>query len=176
VKRRVALGLFLLFMGLVGLRATPVPDATARSREVQSLATVIPLIDEIDLRSYRDENGCRAIEYRAGIFISDLGGKICPYIEPSGITFTDESNEDYQRFRQSLANCHVAVFSVYVVDAYDPNAGGNNRQIVFDLIERAVGRWAYVYEPGHERAAAATDTYIDIDQDWYFIAWDPGQQ
>jgi hypothetical protein len=176
VKRRVALGFFLAFIGLVGLRSTPVPDATARSRDVESLETVIPLIDEIDLRSYRDENGCRAIEYRAGIYINDLRGKTCTYIEPSGVAFTDQAQKDYKRFRRSLANCDVGVFSVYVVDAYEADAGGNGRQIVFDLVERAVGRWAYVYEPGHERASPATDTYADIDQDWYFMAWDPGQQ
>ncbi len=70
------------------------------------------------------------------------------------------------------------MFQLYTADAYvDPEgATGSNRQIVFDLVERAVGRWAYVYEPGHEPAAPATDTYADIDQDWYFMAWDPGQQ
>lgn len=165
-------------MVLICLRSTPVPDAAAKSRDVQLLATVIPLIDEIDLRSYRDEDGCRAIEYPGGIYINDLSGKVCTYIEPEGVAFTDQAQKDFERVRRSLANCGVGVFSLYAVDAdVDPDgATSRNRQIVFDLVERAVGRWAYVYEPGHEPASPATDTYADIDQDWYFMAWKPGEQ
>ena len=178
MKRLAWFAVPLALLGLVLLRQTPIPDGTAKAREVGRLASVVPLVDELGLRSYRDQDGCRSIEYKAGAFVNDLSGTTCDFIDPLGAPFTAQAQEDFERVRQSLAETGVDVFQMYTADAYvDPEgATGSNRQIVFDLVERAVGRWAYVYEPGHERASPATDTYADIDQDWYFMAWDPGQQ
>jgi hypothetical protein len=106
-----------------------------------------------------------------------LAGTTCDFIDPAGVVFSDAAEMAFDRVRQSLAEAGVGVSQVYAVDAHvDPDGvWDSNRQIVFDLVERAVGRWAHVYEPGHEPADGATDTYADIDLDWYFIAWDPGQ-
>ena len=163
---------------MVLLRQTPIPDGTAKARDVERLAKVVPLVDELGLRWYRDQDGCRSIEYKAGAFVSDASGTDCDFIDPLGVAFTAKAQEDFERVRQSLTGTGVGVFQLYTADAYvDPEGvASSNRQIVFDLVERAVGRWAYVYEPGHERASPATDTYADIDQDWYFMAWNPGQQ
>jgi hypothetical protein len=166
MKRLAWFALPLALVGVVLLRQTPIPDSAAKARDVGRLATVVPLIDELGLRSYQDQDGCRSIEYRAGVFVNDLSGTTCNFIDSAGVAFTDQAQQDYERIRRSLADTGVGVFRVYAEEAY----------IVFDLVERAVGRWAYVYEPGHEPAVGATDTYTDIDHDWYFMAWDPSQQ
>ena len=146
-KRLAWFALPLALVGVVLLRQTPLPDSAAKARDVGRLAAVVPLIDEIGLRSYRDQDGCRAIDYAGGVFVSDLSGTTCDFIDPLGVPFTDQADKEFERVRRSLADTGVGVFSVYTVDAYGDPAGlaGGNRQVVFDLVERAVGRWAYVF-------------------------------
>lgn len=56
--------------------------------------------------------------------------------------------------------------------APEPDAAAKTRDV-----ERAVGRWAYVYEPGHDRQADdPADGYAKINDDWFFMAWDPSEQ
>ena len=177
--RRLAwIALPLALVGVALLRQTPIPDGAAKSRDVGRLAAVVPLIDELGLRRYRDQDGCRSIEFRGGVFGNGLSGTTCDFIDPIGAPVTDAAEKAFHQVRQSLAEAGVGVNQVYAEEAYVDSDGAmsSNRQIVFGLVERAVGRWAYVYEPGHEPAGEATDTYADIDRDWYFMAWDPGQQ
>jgi hypothetical protein len=177
MKRLLWIAIALMLGVVVFLQLTPIPDQSARARDVARLARVIPLIDQLGLRSYRNEDGCRSIESPAGLYVSDLSGTICDFIDPSGVAFTAAAEQDFERIRQALAETGVGVFSVYTVDADPDNGGGGRRQVVFDLVERAVGRWAYVYEPGHVPAPSApSDTYADIDENWYFMAWGPGEQ
>ena len=166
MKRLAWFALPLALVGVVLLRQTPIPDSAAKAREVARLAPVVPLVEELGLRSYQDQDGCRSIEYRAGVFVNDLSGTTCDVIDPAGVAFTEQAQKDFESLRRSLADTGVGVSRVYAEDAY----------ILFELVERAVGRWAYVYEPGHEPASEAADTYADIDHDWYFMAWDPSQQ
>jgi hypothetical protein len=177
VKRRAWLLLPVAVIALVLLRQTPEPDAAAKGRDVDRLAGVVRLVGELDLHFYRDENGCRSIDYFDGSFTSDLAGTTCESIDPSSIAFMGAADAAFERVRRSLADTGVGVFGIEAIDAYESEDGATNRQIVFDLVERAVGRWAYVYEPGHEPwPDIPTHGSVEIDDDWYFMAWQPGEQ
>jgi hypothetical protein len=176
VKRWILLAVTIAIVGLAIVRYTPIPDSGAMARDVQRLAGVVRVVDEIGLTNYRDEDGCQTIAYRGGEYITDLTGMKCDYIPDDGSLFTDAARTDFERVRRSLADTGVGVIGMYVMDAYEPDAGGNNRQIVFDLVERTPAAWSYVYEPGHGASTDAPAGFVEVDANWFFVAREPNVQ
>jgi hypothetical protein len=176
MKRRILLAVPFAIVGLAIVRYTPAPDSGAMTRDVQRLAQVVAVVDEVGLTNYRDEDGCQSIAYRGGEYISDLTGTMCEFTPNDGSLFTDGASADVERVRRSLADTGVGVIGMYVMDAYEPDAGGNNRQIVFDLAERTPDAWSYVYEPGHSSWTDSPAGIVEIDANWFFVAREPNIQ
>ena len=140
------------------------PDADRRARDVAALSGVLPLIGELGVSEWRDDDWCRDFVYDRGHFMTSDEPDNCNPMDGPAKPFDPAAQADFERVAAAFRNAHVPIGEIYRPPA-DPGATD------FDLRAGAFDRFSYVHDPGYPPQENIENEWVatPIDTDWYFV-------
>jgi hypothetical protein len=165
---RIVSILLVAALTLAGCLNTAEPDANRQARDAAELAAVLPLIEDLGLTSYRNQDWCRNIAYSGGRFSDNLEDETCRLFGLPRRPFTPEAQDALRRVESALAETSVDVYSVSV---WKPDDAAPNGRTEFDVVGGVFDRWRYVHAPGYRGLTNWPNEWVEtaIDDDWYFV-------
>jgi hypothetical protein len=177
--RRLALvSISLAVLGslvLVALQTPPFhvywvqPDQARMTRDVGSLARIMPTLEQFRLEGFYDRDGCRTMAYSGGSFASSNASDCRRTIAGVAVDFTPKANDDFTSIAEALNSTGVWVNDV---DQIEHDASGRITSAEFQLIPEPLqmSGWSYIYDPGAPLPAdfEGQAEYTRIDSNWYF--------
>jgi hypothetical protein len=170
MRRSIAALPILLAFLLAGCIHAGRPSAERMTDDVQKLAATFPVLEEVRVRGFRNQDWCRFIDYPRGAFTNLPSGDdsdTCNLFDGKALAFDDAAKADFDRVRQELDASGVHGDWVLNVTY---NAGGQLNGAEFAVQGGAFDRWSYVYDPGGTMPEDIPDEeeYAPINGDWYF--------
>lgn len=146
------------------------PDADEMARDVAHLQEAFPVLEELRVRGFRDQDWCRFIEYPPGAFTSDHSAETstCNLFDGTPQSFDDAANADFDRVNAALGRTGVSTYLVWWIE-YD--SAGRMKSAEFDLpAGLGGGRWSYIYDRGGSMPEddLGESVYTKINDDWWF--------
>ena len=140
------------------------PDAARKSRDGAALAELLPVLDELRVTNWRDQDWCTDFAYRGGHFLRSDDPDNCNPFGDAVAPFSDAASADFDAVRAALRASGVSVRAIYRPAAVPG-------QTVFNLIAGDFDRFSYVHEPGFSPPENIENEWIatPIDRDWYFM-------
>ncbi len=162
--RRTIVSLLLIVVAVTGCAHVAEPDAAGKARDAAALAEVLPVLEELGVTHWRDQDWCTDFVDRAGHFLRSDEPDNCNPLGDAVSAFSDEATADFDRIRSALVASGVSVVEVYRPSA-DP------RTTIFDLRAGAFDRFSYVHDPGYQPQENLENEWVatPIDEDWYFV-------
>src|SRR5262245_21899051 len=146
------------------------PDADRMARDVEKLQSAFPVLEELGVRGFRNQDWCRFIDYPRGAFTNLPDGDnsdTCNLFDGKGLAFDNAAKADFERVRGTLDQ--TGVHGDWVLNVtYD--GAGQLKGAEFAVQGDAFDRWTYVYEPGGAvpEDMPGEEEYTPINADWYF--------
>jgi hypothetical protein len=143
------------------------PDADQKARDVSRLATAFPVLEELEIRGFRNQDWCRFLDDPRGQFTSNPESSTCNLFTGGPDPFDEKAQTDFDRVSAALRDTGVAVQMVWWLD-YDDAGAISYAQFVID--HAANNSWTYVYDPDGEMPEdiEGEEVYTRIDANWYF--------
>ncbi len=140
------------------------PDKVRIVRDVGALKAVLPLMEELQLASYRQNDWCHELWYSGGAYWTDpdcvaYGDPITP--------FPPEAEQVFERVQKALDASGVWVVSV----SAEYGADGHLSWAEFDLNPAPwrFDRWSYLYQTGFPpESMPGEDVFTPIEPNWYY--------
>lgn len=161
-----ALPSLLLVLSVAACGAAPIPSPTEMRREVEALAPVVRLMEEVRLAHWRNAESCRSLEVNGQWYASNLELPACS--RRGAVPFDSGAHALWQRIADTVA---TAAVPIQEINAYDYEAAGLSHA-EFGRTSPDVNRWAYIFhrntrplgpwEPNSELY------YVEIEPGWYF--------
>jgi hypothetical protein len=141
--RRTLVSLILVAASVAACFHVAQPGAARKSRDVAALAEVLPVLDELRVTNWRDQDWCTDFAYRRGRFLRSDDPDNCNPFGDVAAPFTDAATADFEAVRSAVRASGVSVREIYRPAAVPGQTG-------FDLIAGSFDRFSYVHEPGFE--------------------------
>jgi hypothetical protein len=157
-----------LLVGCGGMSKAPSPDEMAK--DSAALQQVFPVLEELDVTGFRNQDWCRYLTYSRGKFVftdSPDNADTCMF-EGNGQPFDDAATRDFQAVSDALGKTDL---TVQIADYIEFDAAGHVSTATFDLESAGFsGYWRYIYEPGAPLPEDMESELLStrIDPDWYF--------
>lgn len=148
----------------------PEPNAVEMARAADELERVLPLLDELGVQEYRNQDWCRTLDYRGGAFSTNLESSTCNLFEETPVEFTEQGDRDFNAVRAALAGTGVRIRMVSRLPAIDEWKARTE----FNAIGGDFDSWYYVYESGYVPHETIEGEWVPtwIDADWFFVWMD----
>jgi hypothetical protein len=167
LQRRAVIVIFAAVLVASGCLRAEDPSPDQLRRDVSTLRQVLPVLAELQVTEFRDQDWCRNLAYGQGRFSSNNEQVTCNLFNGTGEPFDADADADFKVIADAL---RATGLTVIIVDSgYDHD--GRVESAVFELQSPGLtGYWRYIYRPGER---VTDDEYSEtrttpIDADWYF--------
>ena len=149
----------------------PTPSAAEQIRAAAALRRVFPILEELRVTDYRNQDWCKNLAYARGWFSSNLESSTCNLFNEVPIGFDSEAQADFRRVARALRDSGVSVDTVGPVQ-YD--SAGRVARAHFFFAEGGYESESYVFDPSAPlpEDSPGEATFTRIDQDWYLAVED----
>jgi hypothetical protein len=144
------------------------PEADRMARDVAHLQEAFPMLEELRVRGFRNQDWCRFIDYPPDAFTNDANASTCNLFDGPPKAFDDAANADFERVKTGLGKTGVGTDIVSWIE-YDD--AGRMKSAEFDLQASGFGgRWSYIYDRGGVMPEddPGESVYTKINNDWWF--------
>jgi hypothetical protein len=140
------------------------PNADRKARDVAALAAVLPLIDELGVSEWRDDDWCRDFVYDRGHFMTSDEPDDCNPMGGPPEPFNANAQADFDRVAAAFRDAHVPIREIYRPPV-DPGTTD------FDLRAGSFDGFSYVHDPGYPPQENIENEWVatPIDANWYFV-------
>ena len=140
------------------------PDADRRALDSTALAAVLPLIDELRVSEWRDDDWCRDLVYNGGHFMTSDQPDNCNPVDGPAKPFNTAAQAAFDRVAAALHDANVPVREIYR-PPIDPGSTD------FGLRAGSFDSFSYVHDPGYPPQENVDNEWVatPIDRDWYFV-------
>jgi hypothetical protein len=132
----------------------------------RALAGTFPMIAELQVRDWRNQDWCRNIAYARGVFSETDNPDTCNLFEGSARPFDDQARADFERLSRVIGATGLGV----MYGDFDVDQGKVTRA-AFVMPCPKCDRRVFAYEPGNTREAdpdLGQRTTI-IDSNWFVV-------
>jgi hypothetical protein len=133
---------------------------------VKQHETVLPYLQEHQVRAYRSQSWCKNIAYKAGAFSESTHPSTCNLFDDEPQPLLDQARSDFQSLRRRLRGTgfRIAFINTYWVD-------NSLKSAEFDLNCWLCSHTRYVYEPNYVLPNDIADEmwFTPINQNWHRV-------
>jgi hypothetical protein len=146
------------------------PSEAEKAEQIARLeATVLPVIEDLQVGFFMDEPGCVILTYSRGDFVSgdpeDCGGST-----DSPVPFDDVAGADYERIKAALEESDTSIERVG--GRFLGDGGVNDVWFMSTQGAPFATSWSLEYDPGGTqspgRRGIVTITPVEGEHDWWF--------
>jgi len=166
------LGVTLALLSLV-VACGGTPSLDRMQADVQELAAVVPLLDEMGVVEFRSQDWCRALVFDGGRFLESDEETTCFMFAGDGAEFDEDKDAAFARIEDALDDTGTSVFMIDVTYADDGTlveaAFGFDTGFTIPF----AGSHDYVYSVDQPPMGWAGETfYTRIDANWHLAVED----
>jgi hypothetical protein len=161
---QAALGLIVLVVAACGGS----PSIDRMRTDVEQLASVLPVLDEMRVVEFRSQDWCRTLAFDGGLYF-ESDEDACVLFAGPGAAFDEQAEAAFARLGDALENTGVPVYIVDVTYADDGSLSEATFEFDAGIFLPFKGAHAYVYNV--QQAAMRQDGDIvdtrQIDGQWH---------